>query len=503
MALIKCPECGNEISDLAVKCPKCGYLMQENIIKTAQEGICESDKEYNTKRSKNRKIIKIGIVSVVVTVLFGFMHPVKYVKIKMDKEAPDLKNTLVELWYHVGDNVDFQKIVEDENIKVSDNVSEKLKIHIDDSAIDMNKPGKYSLVLSVKDEAGNKASDEVPVYVEDYETHKAFVDATTLEMSKLEKDGRGYEFNGIHISQSELTYLEDGALYRSLAEQLEGFYVIGENFYSGWGKTVVRTVFGTEKKESFSEMQKDVDYAMEFITPNSTLPQVLTKFQSLSVVSGDFDYEKGNFSFTISDLTSAANEMRITEKMLGYILAALEEYAPETSFEANSYNFKLSAVGIASKSDKNILTEDDFKNTQASVSDSEKTFNEYEVVKNLDSSEKGEWFTYYFFTADSDEYKGQVCTTNRGIQIGSSRNSVLYWYGKGIEGKVKGKEDKLYPPLVEMGEGHEKYFLEQAVSYVGYECKGIKSDIVFFFDSNGEVSWILYDISGMYLETKK
>lgn len=25
MALIKCPECGKEISDAAVKCPNCGY----------------------------------------------------------------------------------------------------------------------------------------------------------------------------------------------------------------------------------------------------------------------------------------------------------------------------------------------------------------------------------------------------------------------------------------------------------------------------------------------
>lgn len=25
MALIKCPECGKEISDVAVKCPNCGY----------------------------------------------------------------------------------------------------------------------------------------------------------------------------------------------------------------------------------------------------------------------------------------------------------------------------------------------------------------------------------------------------------------------------------------------------------------------------------------------
>ncbi len=29
MALIKCPECGSEISDMATSCPQCGYPIQE------------------------------------------------------------------------------------------------------------------------------------------------------------------------------------------------------------------------------------------------------------------------------------------------------------------------------------------------------------------------------------------------------------------------------------------------------------------------------------------
>ena len=30
MAMIKCPECGNEISDLAIKCPHCGRPIRVN-----------------------------------------------------------------------------------------------------------------------------------------------------------------------------------------------------------------------------------------------------------------------------------------------------------------------------------------------------------------------------------------------------------------------------------------------------------------------------------------
>ena len=33
MSLIKCPECGNEISDKAYSCPKCGYpIKQKNVV---------------------------------------------------------------------------------------------------------------------------------------------------------------------------------------------------------------------------------------------------------------------------------------------------------------------------------------------------------------------------------------------------------------------------------------------------------------------------------------
>ena len=30
MALIKCPECGNEVSSIAASCPKCGYPIASN-----------------------------------------------------------------------------------------------------------------------------------------------------------------------------------------------------------------------------------------------------------------------------------------------------------------------------------------------------------------------------------------------------------------------------------------------------------------------------------------
>ena len=37
MALIKCPECGKEISDAAVKCPNCGYPVKAEQKKKEKE----------------------------------------------------------------------------------------------------------------------------------------------------------------------------------------------------------------------------------------------------------------------------------------------------------------------------------------------------------------------------------------------------------------------------------------------------------------------------------
>ena len=39
------------------------------------------------------------------------------------------------------------------------------------------------------------------------------------------------------------------------------------------------------------------------------------------------------FQFKFPDLTATANELEISERMLGYILAMLQEYGTEATFE--------------------------------------------------------------------------------------------------------------------------------------------------------------------------
>lgn len=56
MALINCPECGKEISDMAKNCPNCGYCLSKREIKN------------------NRICFILGIISFLIGVLFIFVN---------------------------------------------------------------------------------------------------------------------------------------------------------------------------------------------------------------------------------------------------------------------------------------------------------------------------------------------------------------------------------------------------------------------------------------------
>ncbi len=66
MAMIKCPECGKEISDKAVSCPNCGYLIRQEPIEYLEEEYEEDEEESNSERWKND--IVYGILSIMICI---------------------------------------------------------------------------------------------------------------------------------------------------------------------------------------------------------------------------------------------------------------------------------------------------------------------------------------------------------------------------------------------------------------------------------------------------
>lgn len=59
MALIKCPECGKEISDMAKACPECGYELKQNVEATKKESFFKKNKIA---------VLVIGIVIIIAIV---------------------------------------------------------------------------------------------------------------------------------------------------------------------------------------------------------------------------------------------------------------------------------------------------------------------------------------------------------------------------------------------------------------------------------------------------
>ena len=59
-------------------------------------------------------------------------------------------------------------------------------------------------------------------------------------------------------------------------------------------------------------------------------------FQNSATIEGTFDYENRVADFTINDLEMTAQELGVSSKMLGYILAIFDEYGAEVMFSGNS-----------------------------------------------------------------------------------------------------------------------------------------------------------------------
>lgn len=258
MALIKCPECGKEISDAAESCPNCGYPIK------GQQQIGDSDglgKGQETKKLKTVLFIVVGIILVVIVCGGSLLFKKGGLIDKLtDKEAPKFENVPTELTFNVDDDVKFNDIVKEKNIKVTDNVDTDIEIKIDSSQVKLDVPGKYLITLSARDKAKNIGKVEVPVYVNDYETHKEYLAAITLEKSKLDKSSSGsYQYEGITVPDSEVNNIEAGTMYRSISRQLEGFYLFGNMIYKNWNTEIASTVFGIDKPESYDDMKPYVD----------------------------------------------------------------------------------------------------------------------------------------------------------------------------------------------------------------------------------------------------
>ena len=143
----------------------------------------------------------------------------------------------------------------------------------------------------------------------------------------------------LNSSRNTNKTLNQGALYRTIAKYLAGYSMKLNN-----GSAYCEILTGKPwiDNSTFEPLAKN---AATFIVTDAReqLKSIMRKFQSLQSVTGQFDFETGKlgkYTFDIPDLTKCAEEMQISEEMLGYIFALLEEFAPSISFNGNSVYFE-------------------------------------------------------------------------------------------------------------------------------------------------------------------
>lgn len=198
--------------------------------------------------------------------------------------------------------------------------------------------------------------EELQEKVEETDVIKYYTLATTLTKEQVENDGFGnYSYNGIKFLYSDCDSIEKedivkpGAFYRKMAEKMDRFMMVGE--YDSDYEEYISSILGYVPNEF-----RDYKYAnLTLYITTSSNPQnrIMEEIESLDCSFGNFDYENENYEFVITDLQKCAAEMGISEEMLGYTLAMLDEYQPEVKFGGKAYSFKTNEDFVFEESEKN------------------------------------------------------------------------------------------------------------------------------------------------------
>lgn len=79
MAMIKCPECGKEISDKASNCPSCGYPIENQKIQVSSNVLEQPFIDRKSKKLNKKNILIIAVI-VVMVIIGGIIYNIKVVQ---------------------------------------------------------------------------------------------------------------------------------------------------------------------------------------------------------------------------------------------------------------------------------------------------------------------------------------------------------------------------------------------------------------------------------------
>ncbi|MBR1863682.1 MAG: hypothetical protein IJ806_06320 [Ruminococcus sp.] len=200
--------------------------------------------------------------------------------------------------------------------------------------------GQYLIINNAKltliDEA--ESNGDTKEITNETDTEKYYNLAVELTLDDCTVDALGlYKYNDFTFLEEDcdLTFtrsLPAGAFYNKLAKCLVGYYM--GNSWESYAHYIIG--YTPESKDEFGAM---IDDLKEFIIDERNMwlvfDAIYNKLQTVSVVTSDVEDNK--YTIVISDVTKCAEEMNISEEMLGYILGELHDgMADEISFDGKS-----------------------------------------------------------------------------------------------------------------------------------------------------------------------
>lgn len=184
---------------------------------------------------------------------------------------------------------------------------------------------------------------------------EAYHTAINLTKADLTKgyaigDFSTWEYKGVSLTYEDCEFINadynskgkvnQGAIYRALADSLQDLIKLDAQNKTVKYKDDAAILLGAvpETQEAFISIAEKVS---GFITADDSLINVMKAFESVESIDGTFDYSGNKYEFVISDVTACADELGISDEMLGYVLALFNEYPADIVFENNTCSFSL------------------------------------------------------------------------------------------------------------------------------------------------------------------
>ena len=257
MALIKCPECGKEISDKAANCIHCGCPLHEGIESPKNNSLSKPKSKFDESKAKKWGLLLAGCLVVFILIGCLMYKPMKY-KSGMDKmESGDYRGAMV-VFKELGDYSD-SKLYYEESLK---------HIHADYKFLDAIEQSILKRRELNKDNTEYEILTKTELaYLVEFKTAR-FYDKNLEEMALWYI--RGLELQQDALKLNNIEYLikwETGHLTR--VEALERLY---ENYgFMSYDKEFVATYVGAseELKEELAALKSikaDLENQMEGVT---------------------------------------------------------------------------------------------------------------------------------------------------------------------------------------------------------------------------------------------